>query len=410
MTTALTDDLLGAEITRDPYPHVARLREESPVHYSEAHRAWLLTRYDDNVAAFNDPAVSSDRVRPLLAKMPPERRAKVGPVFEMIADWMVVNDPPVHTRLRRLATVAFHPKKFVAMEGRIRELVDLYIDDYVASGKEDLIANFAFPLPATIICELIGAPVEDADKVKRWSEELALVAFGTGGEARDDRHLRATRGLEEMLAYFGELLEQRRAHPGGDDMLSALLKGDETGETLTDEEMKGMCALMIFAGHETTMNTIATTVYQLLRHPDQLALLRADTKMAGKAVEEGLRTEGAIKVLQRWVKQDVEYRGQRIEAGSRLFLVIGSANRDPEKFTDPDRFDITRQPNPHVAFGKGVHTCIGAMLARIELRVAVARLFERLPNLRLADEAFTPAWNPSVASRSMTELPLRYDA
>jgi cytochrome P450 len=410
MRTALTDDLLGPEITRDPYPHFARLREQSPVHYSEAHRAWLLTRYDDNVAAFNDPAVSSDRVRPLLAKMPPERRAKVGPVFEMMADWMVVNDPPVHTRLRRLATVAFHPKKFVAMEGRIRELVDLYIDDYVASGKEDLIANFAFPLPATIICELIGAPVEDADKVKRWSEELALVAFGTGGEARDDRHLRATRGLEEMLAYFGELLEQRRAHPGGDDMLSALLEGDETGETLTDEEMKGMCALMIFAGHETTMNTIATTVYQLLRHPDQLALLRADTKMAGKAVEEGLRTEGAIKVLQRWVKEDVEYRGQRIEAGSRLFLVIGSANRDPEKFTDPDRFDITRQPNPHIAFGKGVHTCIGAMLARIEMRVAVARLFERLPNLRLADEAFTPAWNPSVASRSMTELPLRYDA
>jgi len=171
-----------------------------------------------------------------------------------------------------------------------------------------------------------------------------------------------------------------------------------------------MCALMIFAGHETTMNTIAATVFQLLTHPDQLALLKADPKMAGKSVEEGLRTEGAIKVLQRWVTEDTSLRGTRIAAGERVFLVIGAANRDPEKFADPDRYDITRMPNPHIAFGKGVHTCIGAMLARIELRVAVARLFERLPNLRLADDAFTPEWNPSVASRSMKELPLRYDA
>ena len=158
------------------------------------------------------------------------------------------------------------------------------------------------------------------------------------------------------------------------------------------------------------MNTIAATVYQLLRHPDQLALLKADSKMAGKSVEEGLRTEGAIKVLQRWVVADTSVRGQPIKAGSRVFLVLGAANRDPAKFERPDVYDITRAPNPHIAFGKGVHTCIGAMLARIEMRTAVGRLFERLPTLRLADEAFTPEWNPSVASRSMRELPLRYDA
>jgi cytochrome P450 len=406
----IVDDLLGPEITRDPYPYFARLREQSPVHYSEAHRAWLVTRYDDNVTAFADPALSSDRVRPLLAKMSPEKRAAAGPVFEMMADWMVVSDPPAHTRLRKLATVAFHPKKFVAMEGRIRELVDRYIDDYVASGQEDLIANFSFPLPATIICELIGAPVSDAEKIKTWSEDLSLVAFGAGGEARGDRHARATRGLEEMLAYFEGLLERARSDPEGEDMISSILRGDGSGDQLTDDEMKGMCALMIFAGHETTMNTITSTVYQLLTHPDQLALLEADPKMAGKSIEEGLRTEGAIKVLQRWVVQDTSLRGQKISAGERVFLVIGAANRDPEKFADPDRYDITRMPNPHIAFGKGVHTCIGAMLARIELRVAVARLFERLPNLRLADDAFTPEWNPSVASRSMKELPLRYDA
>jgi cytochrome P450 len=412
MTTrdALVDDLLGPEITRDPYPYFARLREHSPVHYSEAHRAWLVTRYDDNVAAFADPALSSNRVRPVLEKMSPSKRAAAGPVFEMMADWMVVSDPPAHTRLRKLATVAFHPKKFVAMEGRIRELVDRYIDDYVASGQQDLIANFSFPLPATIICELIGAPVSDAEKIKTWSEDLSLVAFGAGGEARGDRHARASRGLEEMLAYFEGLLERAKDDPTGDDMISSILRGDGSGEQLTDDEMKGMCALMIFAGHETTMNTIAATVYQLLTHPDQLALLKADPKLAGKSVEEGLRTEGAIKVLQRWVIADTELRGTKISAGQRVFLVIGSANRDPGKFERPNEYDITRMPNPHIAFGKGVHTCIGAMLARIELRVAVARLFERLPNLRLADEAFAPEWNPSVASRSMKELPLRYDA
>jgi cytochrome P450 len=216
-------------------------------------------------------------------------------------------------------------------------------------------------------------------------------------------------GLEEMFAYFGELIERARQDPGGDDMISSLLEGDGSGDRLSDDEMKGMCALMLFAGHETSMNTITSTVFQLLRNPDQLALLRADPKLAGKAVEEGLRIEGAIKVLQRWVVEDFELRGKQIKAGERVFLLLAAANRDPERFDDPDRFDIMRSPNPHVAFGKGIHTCIGAMLARLEMRIAVARLVERLPNLRLADESFTPEWLPTIASRAMRELPLRHD-
>jgi cytochrome P450 len=405
----LKDDLLDPEVNANPYPYFARLREEDPVHWSEKHHAWLLTRYDDVAAASNDARLSSDRVRPLLARMSPERRATVGPVFEMIADWMVVSDPPAHTRLRRLATSAFHPRKAVAMEGRIRELVDTLIDDYIASGTEDLVTGYAFPLPATVICELIGAPVADADKMKVWSQELALVAFGAGGEARDERHLRAMRGLEEMFAYFAVLIERARENPGGTDMISSLLEGDGSGETLTDDEMRGMCALMLFAGHETSMNTMTATVYQLLRNPSQLELLRGDLKLAGKTVEEGLRTEGAIKVLHRWVLEDFELRGRSIEVGQRVFLVLPAANRDPERFSDPDRFDITRSPNPHVAFGKGIHTCIGAMLARIEMRIAIARLVERLPRLRLADESFEPEWLPSLASRAMAALPLRHD-
>lgn len=404
----LQDDLLDPEVNHDPYPYFARLREQDPVHYSEAHRAWLVTRYDDVAAAMGDPRLSSDRVRPLLHAMSEERRATAGPVMEMIADWMVVTDPPVHTRLRKLATKAFHPRKVVAMEDRIRELVDTYVDRFVASGEQDVVAGFAFPLPATVISELIGAPVQDAPRFEGWSNELALVAFGAGGEARADRHARAMRSVEEMFDYFGELIAQKRTDPG-DDMISDLIAGDGD-DALSVDEMKSMCALMLFAGHETTTTTITSAVKLLIENPDQLALVRAEPKLAGKTVEEVLRVEGAIKVLHRWVVEDLELRGRKIRRGDRVLLIPAAANRDPEKFPDPDRFDVTRSPNPHLAFGKGVHACIGAMLARIEMRVAVARIAERLPGLRFADDPPKLEWNPSLASRGLAELKVAHDA
>jgi cytochrome P450 len=406
--TPLRDDLLDPEVNHDPYPFLAQLREEDPVHYSEAHRSWLVTRYDDVVAAFGDPRLSSDRVRPLLHAMSDQRREAAGPVFELIADWMVVTDPPIHTRLRKLAAKAFHPRKVTAMEGRIRELVDRYLDEFVASGEQDVVRGFAFPLPATVIAELIGAPIEDADRFKVWSNELALVAFGAGGEARGERHARATRGVESMFGYFGGLIEQKLSTPG-DDMISSLIEGDD-GDRLSDDEMKAMCALMLFAGHETTTTTITSAVKVLLENPDQLELVRGDPALAGKAVEEVLRVEGAIKVLHRWVLEDLELRGREIKAGDRVLLVPAAANRDPGKFTDPDRVDITRSPNPHVAFGKGVHACIGAMLARIEMRVAVARIVERLPGLRFADDPPAFEWTPSLASRGLAQLRIAHDA
>lgn len=394
-------NLLDPEVNHDPYPLLAELREEDPVHYSEAHKAWLVTRYDDVVAAFGDPRLSSDRVKPLIGRMKEPSK-----VLELIADWMVVSDPPVHTRLRKLTTKAFHPKKVVAMEGRIRELVDMYLDEFIASGEQDLVAGFAFPLPATVISELIGAPAEDADRFKAWSDDLALVAFGAGGVG--DRHARAQASIEEMFEYFGGLIELKRAEPG-DDMISALIEGED-GDALSVDEMKGMCALMLFAGHETTTTTITSAVKVLLDNPDQLELLRSDPKQSGKCVEEVLRYEGAIKLLHRWVLEDFELRGRQIKAGERVLIVNSAANRDPRKFEDPDVFRIMRMPNPHVAFGKGVHACIGAMLARIEMRVAVAAMVERLPGLRYADAEPVFTWNPSLASRGLAELRIAHDA
>jgi cytochrome P450 len=406
VTTSLEDNLLAPEVNADPYPYLGALREADPVHWSEAHNAWLVTRYDDVAAAFLDPRLSSDRVRPLLDKMG-ERGHDAATMMEMLTGWMVVTDPPAHTRLRRLAAAAFKPQRVAAMGDRIQVLVDELLDEFVEAGHDDLIAHFAYPLPATVIGELIGAPPEDRDRFRGWSNDLALVAFGAGGDARDDRHARALAGLRELLDYFGEQIERARAEPG-EDMISDLLAPGEDGERLTDDEVKAMCALMLFAGHETTTSTIASAVVTLSGHPDQLELMRADPELTRKAVEEVLRFEGAIKVLIRWVVEDLELRGKEIKAGQRVFLVPAAANRDPEKFPDPDRVDVTRSPNAHLAFGKGPHACIGAQLARLEMRIALRSLYERLPGLRPAPGA-PLEWQPSLASRALRGLRVVHD-
>jgi cytochrome P450 len=405
---AIRDNLLEPELIQDPYPSFAVLRERAPAHYSEFHRSWLVTRYEDVAAGLSDPRLSSDRVKPLLKRLSDEDRAKVGGVFELMADWMVVADAPAHTRMRRLATLAFHPRKIQGMRERIREIVDESIDKFIASGETDIVAGFSFPLPAAVISELIGAPPEDATRFKTWSDDLALVAFGAGGTARDKRHARSEQSIIDMFSYFGDLLEQRRAEPG-DDMVSALLAGDENGQRLDDDEIRSMCALMLFAGHETTTTTITSGIKLLLEHPEQMQLMRDEPDAVGRAVEETLRYEGAIKVLHRWVLEDYVVQGTTIEAGSRVLLIPAAANRDPRRFTDPERFDVRRKPNPHLAFGKGIHACIGAMLARIEMRIALQRLVERLPGLRIAEQS-EPQWMPSLASRGLALLHVEHDA
>jgi len=407
----LSVDLLAPGVNEDPYPHFAALRRQDPVHWSERHRGWIITRYDDCSAALVDyKRLSSDRVRPLLEAMPAERRERVGPVYEMLTGWMVVTDPPEHRRLRALAANAFNPKRVASMETAIQRLIDEILDEFIAERHEDLIAHFTYPLPATVIAKLIGAPSEDTPRFRDWSLALAHVAFGAGGEEREDRHEHAMQGLDQMLDYFAGLMELRREEPG-EDMISDLLKGDEKWGRLEDDEITGMCALMLFAGHETTTSTIASAVLTLLQHPDQLEILRSDPDgLAGGAAEEALRIEGAIKILHRWTIADHELRGRDIKTGDRVYIAPAAANRDPEKFPDPDRVDITRSPNPHIAFGKGIHACIGAQLARLEMRLALASLVKRLPGLRFADAEPELRWTPSLAARALEELRIAHDA
>jgi cytochrome P450 len=372
------------------------------VHWSEVHRAWLITRYADVSAAFQNKAFSNDRVRPVLARKRGTGAAEG--VLGLMTGWMVVNDPPVHTRLRKLAAGAFKGQRIAGMNETITGIVDEHIEAFLRlDGPQDLISEVAYPLPATIIATMLGAPPEDRDRFRAWSDELALVAFGAGGANRADRHERALRGLEEMRAYFGRLIEQRRSDPG-EDMLSALM-AREGDDLLDDDELTAMCALLLFAGHETTTNSIANSVLALLRHPDQLRRLRAEPELIGPAVEELLRFDGPIKVLNRWVVAETEVGGRTIKPGERVHLVLASANRDPEKFAEPDVLDLGRSPNPHIAFGKGIHACIGAQLARMETRVAVARIVERMPELALVEE---PEWKDVLASRSMERLVVRH--
>lgn len=397
------DDLLRPEVIADPHPVFARLRELGSIWWSEPHHAWLVTRYNDISEAYRNRALSSDRIRPLLAVRRAEQSPSATRVQELLSQWMVVSDPPEHTRLRRLVAGAFKQQRISAMTQRIQDLVDDLLDDFIAEGHSDLIQHLAYPLPAIVIAEMLGVSPEDRDQFRHWSDELALVAFGASG---DERYERSLNGLEEMISFFRELIELRRRKPGN-DMISAMMAGDGSGDELTENELLAMCSLLLFAGHETTTNSIANGIVSLLQFPDQLALLREHPEIISTAVEELLRFDGPIKVLTRWVKADTELAGRKIRAGERVYLVVASANRDGEKFANPDVLDLRRSPNPHLAFGKGVHACLGAQLARLETRIAVNSIVQRLPGLRLAGE---PVYKASLAARALEGLQVTHEA
>jgi cytochrome P450 len=403
VTSTVTDqDLLSPELTEDPFAYFARLRAEDPVHWAEANKAWLLTRYDDVVAAYADPRLSSDRVRPLLGVLPPERREAYGPMLETIGHWMVVTDPPAHTRLRKLANHAFRQQRVNAMGAWIGELVDDLLDDFTASRSDDFLNRIAYPLPAAVIARMMGAPQDDRDKFQHWSDELALVAFSAGGEDRASRYTRALAGVRELQEYLAQLIDRRRREPG-EDMISLLLAGaDESGDHLDDAELMALCSLILFAGHETTTNLLCNALVALDRHPAELARLRDDPSLVNRAVEEVLRYEGPIKIIIRWVVEDHDRDGRPVKAGDRVFLVQQSANRDAGTFGDPDRFDIGRPTQPlHVGFGRGIHACLGAQLARIEARVALPKILGRLGGVRVLGDV---TWRPNIASRAVTGL------
>jgi cytochrome P450 len=390
-------DLLAPEVVAHPHPAFARLREEDPVHWSERHRAWVLTRYDDVTSLFRDLRLSSDRASPL-ARPDEDGGGVDDPVVSVLSHWMVFRDPPDHTRVRRGLRPAFTPPAIEALRPMVERVVDELLDGL--PEELDFLAEFAVPLPAIVIAELLGIPREDHDRFRAWSESLATLVFASG---LPDRHRRGREALTALATYLGEQLAHRRAQPA-DDLLGTLAVLQAAGE-LTAEEATANAVLLLFAGHETTTGLLANGLAALLAHPEQLEQLRVERSLMPSAVEELLRYEGPSKLMPRWAVQEVEVRGRRIASGDLVYLVQSAANRDPSRFAEPDRLDIARDPNPHLGFGYGLHYCLGAPLARLETAIALSRLLDRRARIELAGDP--PRWRPNLLGRAVESLEVR---
>jgi len=399
-------DFADARTNADPFPVFARLRESDPVHWSEPMKAWIVTRYDDvKSVALNNSGISADRLAPFFAAGPgPGHFANL---MTYLGNWMVFRDPPEHTRLRRLFTKAFTPRSVELLAPNVESLVAMLFDGLAAREKAgeaiDWIADFAYALPATVIMDLLGVPRVDLKRVKVWSDEIALF-IGTS-RASSDKYARAEAGARAMADYFRGIVAERTAEPR-EDLISQLVAARDEREALTTDEVIATCLLLLFAGHETTTNMLGNGLYHSMRFRDQWERLTGDLSLVDTALEEWLRYDGPSGALARVVVSDIEFGARRLRKGQRLFAFTSAANRDGAQFPDPDAFDIGRTPNAHLTFGHGIHFCLGAPLARLEGQIAVKRLAERFPGIRLAGDT-APAWTDSVILRGLASLPVK---
>ncbi len=383
----------------DPHPIYRRLREENPVHPSPL-GGLVLTRHADCLHVLRHPVASSDeRNSDLFRAM-----AEAGEIDQELVDArpFLFLDPPDHTRLRRLVTKAFTPKTVERLRPRVQQLVDELLDARVGTGTVELVEDLAYPLPVQVISELLGVPPEDHERFKGWSTDLAR-GLDPDFILPEDVLAKRNEAIEAFSAYFLELIAERRREPQ-DDLLSALVDAEDTGDRLTERELLSTCTLLLVAGHETTVNLIANGALALVRHPDELRRLRDDDTVARSAVEELLRFDPPVQLTSRVALEDIEVGGATLAKGSMAVLLLGSANRDPAAFPDPDRLDLGRTDNHHLAFGFGTHFCLGAPLARLEGEVALTTLVRRFPDLALATD--TPRYKENLILRGLEELPL----
>ena len=392
---------LTPEVRANPYPLYRQLREQDPVHWSELMASWVLTRYDDVEAVLRDPRFSTARRRTgnRFTEQLMEMQEQMGPIGQ--ATTMLRADPPEHTRLRNLVSKAFTPRAIEAMRPHIQQIVDELLDAVEGSDRFDLIHDLAYPLPVIVIAEMLGVAPEDRDRFKRWSGDIAATL---GGPMLSPEVIQqAIASSREMTDYFRGVIEIRRKEPE-DDLLSALIAAKEQGEALSEHEVLATCVLLLVAGNETTTNLIGNGMVALLQHPGQLEQLRDDPSLTESAVEEFLRYDGPVQATGRTAAEDVEVGGTVIKEGQVAFTLLGAANHDPAQFANPDTLDITRQDNRHIAFGHGIHFCLGAQLARVEAQVAFGTLLRRFPDLKLGADGVE--WGGAFILRGPKALPL----
>ena len=385
----------------DPFPLYRRLRDEDPAHWSPRLSAWIVTRYEDVKRICLDATMSSDRLRPFFARLPQTEAQRLADLARYLTLWMVFRDPPEHTRLRRLASKVFNVRSIQALRPQVESLTQWLLDSIGERRQFDFISEFAGPLPAMVIMDMLGAPREELTRLKRLSDEMALFI----GSARDasEKYARAAAATREMAAIFRELVTARRAAPQN-DLLTELVRLDDAGDRLSEDELVAMCILLLFAGHETTTHHLANGLRALLAFPEELERLRDNAALAPAAVEELLRYDGPIGAQVRIVLEPHELHGKALRAGDRVFILMNAANRDPRAYDEPDRVDLGRNGVPHLTFGFGAHLCLGFPLARLEGQVALPALLARWRRIEIAAPRLD--WMDSMVLRGMKALPL----
>jgi cytochrome P450 len=382
-----------------PYGLLAWLRENDPVHFSPILSAWILTRYDDVYAGLRDARFKNDRVSASMSALPVEMQTSCAPLGEHVSNWLGYTDPPKHTRLRGLVRPTFTPALPRTLAKRIHQIVDALIDRLLLLESPDLVSDFASRLPAQVVCEILGIPEDDENRFAQWSD--AMVAFtGHIGPTLVDIAPRAMSGYVELEDFFEGLVAERSRCPAGD--LVTELASAEAGGKLSRQELIGLSVFTLVAGHETTASLIATTAWLMLTNTTLRQALTAQPDLYPVAIEEVLRLEPPIQFSPRLAGDDVPLRGQTIRRGDAVILHAAAANRDPAHATDPDVLDLNRRDTRHLSFGWHAHYCLGAPLARAETAIALERLFERIPNLRLAGD--NVAWRENMTIRAPREL------
>ncbi len=392
--------LLDPEVLADPYPLFHRLRTEDPVHWDPFLHAWVATRYNDVVTVLHHYSAERTPTPEQLAAM---GLAALNPISEIMVKQMLFLDPPTHTRLRSLASQAFTPQRVEVLRGHIRDITDRLLDKVQAKGRMDVIADLAEPLPCIVTAEMLGVPVDDYQQLKAWSQDFAEMLGNF--QHNPERAPRILKSVLEMADYFRSAMREQRLRPR-DGLVSSLMNAEIQGDRLSQEEVVANCIVTMVGGQETTTNLIGNGVLALLRNPDQLEKLRSDLSLIPSAVEELLRYESPSQHTARLAPEDTILGGRRIRKRQAVIAVMAAGNRDPERFPDPDRLDITRADNRHLAFGWAAHFCFGAALARIEGQVAFELMLRRLPNWAL--ESGPLVWRSNLGLRGLTRLPLRF--